>query len=136
LVIVTDQAERTLRRPHPRVVPTDVFVVVTCLGAEIAGRLVDALPVVVQRYRCGNAHPSRQVLARFNHIATIIAALAPRPNDEIVAWFATPSPDLSGRSPADILANPWEPSDLLAALVLEVARSDDNILRSQVCQTT
>jgi hypothetical protein len=61
--------------------------------------------VIVQRYRCGNAFPSRQVLARFDHIAGVIAAPGERATDDIALWSTSPNQSLAGRSPTEYLAD-------------------------------
>ncbi len=92
-------------------------------GPDRLAALAGSSPASLRRYASGLRTTPDRVAARLHWMARVVGELRGGYNDAGVRrWFERSRSQLGGRSPADLLANDWDPDAEGPATVLALAR--------------
>lgn len=94
------------------------------LGQDLLSRLLGISESSLRRYRSGHRATPDDVANRLHFIALVISDLLGAYNDiGVRRWFDRPRPQLSGKTPADLLVGAWCSSDSGPSSVRRLAES-------------
>lgn len=92
------------------------------LGDDLLAELLHVSPSSLRRYTTGERATPEAVAARLHALAPTVADLAGAYNDfGIRRWFRRPRGALAGVTPADVLADEWDPEGPQITRVRELA---------------
>ena len=98
------------------------------LDGDLLATLLHIGSASLQRYQKGERTTPDEVAARAHFLTHIVGCLEGTYNDfGVRRWFQRPRSTLKGRSPAQILSNPWTPESEAARQIQGMAESLEHL---------
>ena len=98
------------------------------LDGDLLATLLHIGSASLQRYQKGERTTPDEVAARAHFLTNIVGRLEGTYNDfGVRRWFQRPRSTLKGRSPAQILSNPWTPESEAARQIQGLAESLEHL---------